>query len=207
MDKRSPQISYYCNRVLDRRRPSLSSGTAHTITTWQSSPGQEVAVFMIKKTPFTLAEAQAIQNTTLAMGPNGKLLSYHTFGSGSILGLFNGTVSVQNFISQSPTNIQPATDDQPFFFSFEKGIPESLQPLIIFAILATIAVATLPLLRKRSKEKTLKSLPFVLYFAALGLGYMLVEITLVQKFILFLGTPTLTLSVILFTLLAATGLG
>lgn len=204
-----PKLATTATAVLESEGvPPSEVGKHISITTWESSPGQEVAVFMLKKTPFTLQEAQTIQNTTLAMGANDKLLYVpYVCDQGQYAGLFNGTVSLQQFTSQSPTQIQPATDDQPFFFSFEKGIPQTLQPLIIFAIIATIAVATLPLLRKRSKEKTLKSLPFILYFSALGLGYMLVEITLVQKFILFLGTPTLTLSVILFTLLAATGLG
>ncbi|MGD0644012.1 MAG: hypothetical protein ABSA75_03810 [Candidatus Bathyarchaeia archaeon] len=204
-----PKLATTATEVLESEGvPPSEVGKHISITTWESSPGQEVAVFMIKKTPFTPEEAQTIENTTLALGPNDKLLYVpYVYDQGPYTGLFNGTVSLQQFISQSPTQIQPATDDQPFFFSFEKGIPETLQPLIVFAVLATIAVATLPLLRKRSKEKTVNSLPFILYFAALGLGYMLVEITLVQKFTLFLGTPTITLSAILFTLLAATGLG
>jgi hypothetical protein len=45
------------------------------------------------------------------------------------------------------------------------------------------------------------------YFAALGLGFMLIEVSMIQRFALLLGFPTLSLSVSLFTLLIATGIG
>jgi spermidine synthase len=204
-----PKLVATATEVLESEGVQPSQvGKYISITTWESSPGQTVAVFMLKKTPFTPEEAQTIKNTTLAMGPNDKLLYVpYVYEQGPYAQVLNGTISVQQLISQSPRQIQPATDDTPFFFNFEKGVPQIMQPLVIFAVVATIGVASLPLLRKRSTQKTMKSLPFVLYFSALGSGYMLVEITLVQKFVLFLGTPLLTLSVILFTLLAATGLG
>lgn len=45
------------------------------------------------------------------------------------------------------------------------------------------------------------------YFASIGLGFMFVEISMIQRFSLLLGYPTLSLSVSLFTLLLATALG
>jgi hypothetical protein len=45
------------------------------------------------------------------------------------------------------------------------------------------------------------------YFAALGLGFMLIEIALMQKLVIFLGHPTYALSVVLTSLLAAAGTG
>jgi hypothetical protein len=47
----------------------------------------------------------------------------------------------------------------------------------------------------------------LLYFAAIGLGFMLLEISLIQRFVLFLGYPTYSLSVVLFALLAFAGAG
>jgi spermidine synthase len=187
--------------------PPSEVGRYIAITTWTSS-GQEAVLFMLKKTAFSPEEAQILENSTFAMGADhGLLYVPYVYEQGQYAGVLNGTVSLEQFYSQTQTQAKPATDDSPFFFSFEKGVPASMQPLIIFAVLATLGVAAVPLLRKRSAQKTKAALPFIAYFAALGLGYMLVEITLVQKFILFLGNPTLTLSVILFTLLAATGLG
>jgi hypothetical protein len=45
------------------------------------------------------------------------------------------------------------------------------------------------------------------YFAALGLGFMLIEIALMQKLVIFLGHPTYALSVVLVSLLASAGTG
>ena len=47
----------------------------------------------------------------------------------------------------------------------------------------------------------------MLFFAAIGLGFLLLEIALIQRFVLFLGFPTYALSVVLFSLLAFTGIG
>jgi hypothetical protein len=49
--------------------------------------------------------------------------------------------------------------------------------------------------------------PLLLYFACLGYGFMMLEIPLMQRFILFLGYPIYALAVILFALLLFSGLG
>ena len=48
---------------------------------------------------------------------------------------------------------------------------------------------------------------WALYFLGLGLGFILIEIVLIQRFSLFLGYPVYSLSVVLFTMLLATGIG
>ena len=48
---------------------------------------------------------------------------------------------------------------------------------------------------------------YAAYFAAIGLGYMAIEMALIQKFGLFMGHPNYALSVVLAALLLATGLG
>jgi hypothetical protein len=45
------------------------------------------------------------------------------------------------------------------------------------------------------------------FFALIGLGFLLLEVVLIQRFVLFLGFPTYALSVVLFTLLVFTGVG
>jgi len=47
----------------------------------------------------------------------------------------------------------------------------------------------------------------VLYFASLGMGFILIELSLLQKFILLLGNPTTTFAILLFTILIASGIG
>jgi hypothetical protein len=47
----------------------------------------------------------------------------------------------------------------------------------------------------------------LLYFVAVGLGYILVEITFIQRFVLFLGHPTYALTVVIFLLMLSSGAG
>ena len=46
-----------------------------------------------------------------------------------------------------------------------------------------------------------------MYFIAVGLGYILVEISLIQRFVLFLGHPTYALTVVVFLMLLSSGMG
>jgi len=46
-----------------------------------------------------------------------------------------------------------------------------------------------------------------MYFASIGLGFILVEVVLIQKFMVFLGGPVYSLSVILFSILVFSGTG
>jgi hypothetical protein len=48
---------------------------------------------------------------------------------------------------------------------------------------------------------------FLFYFLFIGAGYILIQVALIQKFVLFLGHPTYALTVIIFSMLVASGLG
>lgn len=117
-------------------------------------------------------------------------------------------------------DIRPVSDNNPFFYKFEKGIPKSVSRVLVFAILATVFVMTVPLLvypkkgdRKRSDSRTRwvkgkkSPIPYALVFLMLGMGFMMAEISLIQRFVLFLGRPVLSLAVLLFTLLGGAGMG
>src|SRR5580765_4932455 len=49
--------------------------------------------------------------------------------------------------------------------------------------------------------------PWLLYFGALGAGFMLIEVSVLQRFVLLLGHPVYSLTVTLFSLLLGTGIG
>ena len=122
-------------------------------------------------------------------------------------------------------NITPATDNRPFFFYFLKwkNIPTIVsdtsywQPmiewgnLIVFATLVQGIIFSfffifLPLFIKRISPGKGWYFP-ILYFASLGLGYMLIEISFIQKFILYLTNPTYASTAIIFSFLFFSGLG
>ena len=62
-------------------------------------------------------------------------------------------------------------------------------------------------LRSREPRSRRGDLPLLAFFAAIGAGFMLIEISMLQRLIVFLGHPIYSLSVILFVLLLAGGIG
>ncbi len=117
-------------------------------------------------------------------------------------------------------DVCPPTDDRPFFFNMKRlrdlgdqmdGYSYAVDPvLILFLAFAVIVVlATLgyvvPLLLARHVARPPPSA--LAYFVFIGLGFLLVEAVFIQRFVLMLGYPTYSLSVVLASLLAFTGFG
>jgi hypothetical protein len=136
------------------------------------------------------------------------------------------------FYADYAYDVSPTTDDRPFFFHFFKWsqTPEILQTfgkiwqpfggsgyfvlvaLLILALLASAILILLPLLFRRRqpgapRESRRTRWRVFAYFAALGLGYLFVEIPLMQHFILFLGHPIYAFAAVLFAILLFSGLG
>ncbi len=125
-----------------------------------------------------------------------------------------------------PLNLSPPTDDSPFFFNMlrfrdtfnlrrwsEGNLTRSSYAVLILGTLLII-VAALSLLvivvplAVSTREGTLRgAAAHLIFFAAIGLGFMLVEVSQMQRLIVFLGHPTYALSVVLFALLVSSGLG
>jgi len=133
-----------------------------------------------------------------------------------------------NFLDSYPFDLTPATDDRPFFhhffrFSrweeifllagekwpvlFEGGF---LLPLVFLqALFLSFLFILLPAgLRGKSLHLfRLRGFSWILFFFTIGLAFMFVEISLIQKFILFLGHPVYSLSIVVLSLLVSAGLG
>ncbi|HYV06776.1 MAG TPA: hypothetical protein VFB82_19430 [Blastocatellia bacterium] len=127
------------------------------------------------------------------------------------------------------TNVEPTRDNNPFFFNsvrfanLSKVIEgttgewqkTNLGTSILFALLAITSalvllfiIGPLVLVRGRALATGLGSkLSYLLYFACLGAGFIIVEVAMIQKFILFLGHPVYSLAVVLFSVLAFSALG
>src|SRR5439155_11697506 len=134
----------------------------------------------------------------------------------------------QQFARTYDYNVAPVTDSAPFFFFTLKtgyvirnilsdtgrgmdwrinlGIVV-LGMLLIISLAAVIAFLILPLVLSDRRGRQRAGLAGLLYFVAIGLGYILVEISLIQRFVLFLGHPTYALTVVVFLLLLSSGMG
>jgi len=104
--------------------------------------------------------------------------------------------------------LKPPTDDSPFFFATQ--LVPSQMVLLIETVLGVSAVLGLLLVyySKVNKIKLTSSSRFHIVFAMfIGLGFIFLEITFIQRFLLLLGTPIMALAVILFSILLSTGIG
>jgi hypothetical protein len=119
-----------------------------------------------------------------------------------------GRIEIDEFVARlSGSYAAPTTDDRPFFYLLEGGLPEELRQLALLLALAVLGWASYIYFSSRRYTFAKGRVLWWAYFAALGLGFMLVEVALIQRFSLFLGHPVRSLAVVLGGLLLATGLG
>ncbi|KKL45392.1 hypothetical protein LCGC14_2356140, partial [marine sediment metagenome] len=201
--------------VLQDRGISPEQALKHIIII-QENMGMEIPdlahfpLFILRESPFTREEAVDILKTALIMNKRPLFIPY--VYEQEPYSLIGPSISLEEFISISPINLKPVVDDRPFFYNFDKGIPPLLAVLFLIS-LSLAGIFLIPYYSKRKKEeiKDSQAAPsifhFLLYFTCLGVGFMLIEIALIQKFILFLGYPTLAFSVTLFSILLGGGLG
>lgn len=132
------------------------------------------------------------------------------------------------FFASHQYNIAPTTDDSPFFFEYHRlnalGLPSffgghtgflrsgnvgtTLFIIIAEATLLSLVAIFWPLWRyQRAGLRVPHAAAYSLYFAALGIGFMMIEIAVIQKAVLLLGNPLYALPVVLATLLVSAGVG
>jgi hypothetical protein len=123
---------------------------------------------------------------------------------------------VQEMVGQRGYNIDPVSDNNPFFYNFERGLPKSVSLVLWTSSFLLLLIAAVSLCMKRNGRQSLQEnrphrpgLLFraVLLFSILGIGFMLTEISLIQRFSLFLGRPVLSMAVLLSSLLGGAGMG
>ena len=135
----------------------------------------------------------------------------------------------QRFARDYTYNVAPVSDNAPFFFFTLKtghvirnilaGTGRGMDwrinlgvvvlgMLLAISVFAVLAFLVLPLAwHSRGDSRRKVGVTSLLYFIAVGLGYITVEIALIQRFVLFLGHPTYALTVVVFLLLLSSGAG
>lgn len=130
------------------------------------------------------------------------------------------------FADSFPVNIAAPTDDSPFFFHVLRlrdmfrwnALPPSARTqntqaiFVLGALLGTVLLLTVlcilvPLRLTANRAALTGNGALLAFFAAIGVGFMLVETSQLQRLIIVLGHPTYALSVVLFSLLLSSGIG
>jgi predicted membrane-bound spermidine synthase len=184
------------------------------------------ATVLLKRSPFTDAEVESIE--AFARRRELELLYTPRTRPASDLTRLVTARDPAAVWRASPNDVSPTTDDRPFFFqTVRPGSVLSkrwargewrrtnlgtlvLSGLVVITAFVVVAFVLGPLLlvrRRLAGTARRARLPFLLYFACLGAGFIVVEVVLVQKCVLFLGHPAYALTVVLFALLLWSGLG
>ncbi|MCC7492483.1 MAG: hypothetical protein IT204_09065 [Fimbriimonadaceae bacterium] len=98
------------------------------------------------------------------------------------------------------------TDDRPFYADFSPRLHPFLSKLLKWSLGAGLVCLLWGVWELRQRGVA-RPAAVAGYFGALGAGFMLVEVALIQKLVLLLGYPTLALTAILFSLLLGCALG
>ncbi len=198
--------------------------------------GWATITFLAKKSPLTATDADRVRRFCAELRFDPALLPglrpeermrFHGLPDDRLFLALDALLgpSRGRFIAAYPFAIGPATDDRPYFSQFLRwqSIPYlaalygldafpflEAGYLLILLTLAQVAAAAVVLILaplralgpgRRSRLATL------LYFGGLGLGYLFVEICLIQRFILFLGSPITAAAVVIAGMLLSSGIG
>jgi SAM-dependent methyltransferase len=201
------------------------------------------AGFLLKESPFTPEAVHRIE-ALLGVGlpprhpnePSPKAL-YSPLAprADSLYARLLTVPDVRAIYAAQAAQMEPATDDRPFFnhhtrwssihlqtlrdlftqqrfgrFALEdRPVAEvTLLVLLVQTVLIAAAFILLPLFWfSRKGLRTPHRWRFLLYFAGLGLGFIMIEVALLSRFTLFLGQPVYTFAVVLASLLIFTGTG
>ncbi len=189
-----------------------------------------VVTFLLKKSPFTADEIGRLRAVSDRLGF--RVLYVPGAATGETPPGVNGVAADygrlitapdrERFYAEYAQDVRATTDDRPFFFHttkladqfqvafgramfFGNGLSALLTLMgISSALVVLFVVAPLALAGGDRPPSWLVSL---MYFGALGAGFMLIEVAVLQRFVLLLGHPVYSLTVTLFSLLLGTGLG
>ena len=234
-DTRPTRTARYLVTARDAVGDKLGQFDQHVILVHEQGPEEITRVSTIVLSP-SVIDAASVDRVEAAIGKVPAARAVHLPGGlGTEEGITaelidSDQATVDQLVQDYKFDISSISDDRPFFWhftpfsdvltNFSRGMEDSeiaigerlLVMLLVVAVIVAAILLALPFLATRKTgadrpPRVLQRGRLLVYFAALGLGFMVVEISMIQRFSLLLGYPTLSLSVSLFTLLIATALG
>ena len=177
-----------------------------------------VATLLASPSPLSPSDLAALRATADALRFT-ILLSPEETSDPRLVALARGDVAG----ARSAFDLSPPTDDRPFFFhtltiqtALRGGLAglgdnnaravRVLAALLVISLVMTFLFLILPLALTRERIPG-SATPWLLYFLAIGFGFMCIEISQMQRLIVFLGHPVYGLTVLLFALLLSSGIG
>ena len=204
------------------------TATQHiAIASDNSQAGPYRFAFVVSKSPFTTQQTYNLSATTASSNVSGVWIpnraALDTMGPYPQVG--SGQMSLSQFINwwrtapqiPVPLDVSPAPDDRPFVLDLSFGVQPLFWQMALFALVLGVGLGALSWrFPSQNEDRVLdgEQKPArgglalcLMYFTLLGVGFMLIEIPLMQKLILPLGYPTLSLTVLLFSILLGGGAG
>jgi len=190
------------------------------VTKFSETDPDGVATVLVSKDGFSASDVEKIWEISGSL--DFKIAYVPGESSSEMYGKLLDKSTSDDFYKQFRENIKAPTDDSPFFFQLMKlnlggsnrtGMSTALgdsskllvQLFVLVSVLCGIFVLV-PFVTSR-KGSNFGPASMSIYFSGIGVGFMLVEISQMQRLMIFLGTPTLSLAVVLFGLLLSGGLG
>jgi predicted membrane-bound spermidine synthase len=165
---------------------------------------------MVKSTPFLNEEVTMVKEKAEGNRAEITMLA-DNYVAAPFNKLFNSDNTVYNeYFSTTAAASNPTipTDDSPFYFAREQ-IPKQMVILLVTVVAISGLLSALLIYHARKTRVKLESRSsfYILFAIFIGVGFMVLEVTFIQKFLLLLGTPIMALTVILFSILLSSGIG
>jgi spermidine synthase len=176
---------------------------------------RELTQVLVKRTPFSAGELAIIDEAQKRLHFKALYTPGRTDGDADIERLITGTDRAAVYASFA-FDMEPNTDDRPFYFFLRERIGQPggrevrilRQSMVtIFVMIGVFALFPLGVLLRRNIGGLRAVATSTAYFSLLGLGFMLIEMKLLQQSVLIIGNPTLSLAAVLAALLLSTGAG
>jgi len=120
--------------------------------------------------------------------------------------LADGRLPIERLRRSLGYNFVPASDERPYFFQYGWSLPGVVPTVFVVAAAFLLMSVYVPARRvTATRDRTVWWLPA--FFVAIGLGYIVVELAMIQRIVFYLGDPSRTLALLLAALFVGSGLG
>jgi MFS family permease len=168
---------------------------------WPDGPIEEKqSLVLLRGSQYTKDEAAALKEAGTKFGLKDMFVPY--VNEFMMAPLILGKTTVDKLVAEGDYNFFPTSDNRPFFYNLAKETPTAVTGFLTLAIIALFVLTLLSTLwasRTPGKEGRFWSL--WCYFVLIGTGYMLIQVPVINRSVLLLGSPTLATALVIVAML------